>query len=74
MGRGPQVSIDVKIKQAEAALAKAKTKYDIEASKLKDLLEKKQALKKEELLAAVVTSKRSFEDILDYINSDPDTN
>lgn len=73
MGRCSQLSIDEKIKRAEASLIKAKTRYDVEARTLKDLPEKKMAMKKQELLAAVVSSKHSYNEILGYINSDPDS-
>ena len=72
MAREPKIPIDERIKISEAALAKAKSKYDAEAAVLKDLLQKKQAIRDQELVEAVTKSKRSFEEILDYIKSDPD--
>ena len=72
MAREPKIPIDERIKISEAALAKAKSKYDAEAAVLKDLLQKKQAIRDQELVEAVAKSKRSFEEILDYIKSDPD--
>ncbi|WFF73948.1 hypothetical protein [Proteiniclasticum sp. QWL-01] len=73
MARGPKILIDEKIKQSEAALTKAKARYDAEAAVLKELLQKRQAMRDRELLEAIAKSKRSFEEILDYINRDPDT-
>lgn len=73
MARGPKILIDEKIKQSEAALAKAKARYDAEAAVLKELLQKRQAMRDRELMEAIAKSKRSFEEILDYINRDPDT-
>ncbi|UUM12855.1 hypothetical protein NQU17_04655 [Clostridiaceae bacterium HFYG-1003] len=72
MARGPKILIDEKIKQSEAALAKAKARYDAEAAVLKELLQKRQAMRDRELMEAIAKSKRSFEEILDYINRDPD--
>ena len=72
MARGPKILIDEKIKQSEAALAKAKARYDAEAAVLKELLQKRQAMRDRELMEAIAMSKRSFEEILDYINRDPD--
>jgi|GEM_PF-1091494 len=72
MPRGPKILIDEKIKQSEAALAKAKARYDAEAAVLKELLQKRQAMRDRELMEAIAKSKRSFEEILDYINRDPD--
>ena len=72
MPRGPKILIDEKIKQSESALAKAKSRYDAEAAVLKELLQKRQAMRDRELMEAIAKSRRSFEEILDYINRDPD--
>lgn len=72
MPRGPKILIDEKIKQSEAALAKAKSRYDAEAAVLKELLQKRQAMRDRELMEAIAKSRRSFEEILEYINRDPD--
>ena len=72
MARGPKILIDEKIRQSEAALARAKSKYDAEAAALKELLQKKQAMRDQELMEAIAKSKRSYEEILDYIYSNPD--
>ena len=72
MPRGPKILIDEKIKQSEAALAKAKSRYDAEAAVLKELLQRIQAMRDRELMEANAKSKRSFEEILDYIKRDPD--
>lgn len=73
MPKGSIISIEEKIKKAETALAKAKSKYDAEAAVLKGLLQKKQAMQDKEILDAVARSKQSFEDILNFINSKPNT-
>ena len=72
MPRGPKILIDEKIKQSEAALIKAKARYDAEAAVLKELLQKRQAMRDRELMEAIAKSKRSFEEILDYIKRDSD--
>ncbi|WFF72622.1 hypothetical protein [Proteiniclasticum sp. QWL-01] len=72
MPRGPKILIDEKIRKSEAALAKAKAKYDAEAAVLKELLQKRQAMRDRELMEAIAKSKRSFEEILDYIKRDSD--
>lgn len=72
MPRGPKILIDEKIRQSEAALVKAKARYDAEAAVLKELLQKRQAMRDRELIEAIAKSKRSFEEILDYITRDPD--
>ena len=67
MPRGPKILIDEKIRQSEAALIKAKARYDAEAAVLKELLQKRQAMRERELMEAIAKSKRSLEEILDYI-------
>ena len=47
-------------------------KYDAATDHLKELLDKKKQLQTEELMAAVLKSKHSYEDILRYINSETD--
>lgn len=76
MARGrKQFSMEVINQQIEAAqdeVIKAKQKYDAATDHLKELLDKKKALQAEELTAAVMKSKHSYEDILRYIRSDID--
>ena len=72
MPRGPKILIDEKIRQSEAALIKAKARYDAEAAVLKELLQKRQAMRDRELMEAIAKSKRSFEEIPDYIKRDSD--
>ena len=76
MARGKRrIGMDVIDQQIEAAqdeVIKAKQKYDAATDRLKELLDRKKALQTEELMAAVMKSKRSFEDILHYINSEPE--
>ena len=72
MPRGPKILIDEKIRQSEAALIKAKARYDAEAAVLKELLQKRQAMRERELMEAIAKSKRSLEEILDYIKRDSD--
>lgn len=61
------VSVDEKIERAEENVAKLKAKYDAAVKELSDLLQKKQELQKEELINAVMASKRSYEEIMDFL-------
>lgn len=76
MARGKKtIGMDVINKQIEAAqkeATRAKQKYDATTDRLKELLDKKKLLQTEELMAAVLRSKHSYEDILQYIRSEPD--
>lgn len=76
MARGKKtIGMDVINKQIEAAqkeVTRAKQKYDATTDRLKELLDKKKLLQTEELMAAVLRSKHSYEDILQYTRSEPD--
>ena len=74
MARGKRIigidAVNQQIEAAEAEVIKAKKKYDEATDKLKSLLDKKKALRTEELMNAVMKSSRSYEEILRYIQSD----
>jgi hypothetical protein len=53
-------------------LIKRKHLYDEATDNLKVLLDKRKALQTDELIKAFTKSKRSYEDIMGYINSVPD--
>ena len=62
--------IDQQIEAAQDEVIKTKQKYDAATDRLKELLDRKKVLQTEELMAAVMKSKRSYEDILRFINSE----
>ena len=62
------VSIEETIRVQEEAVAKAKVKYDAEVAKLKDLLVKRDEMKKKELLSAVEKSNKTYEEILRFLS------
>ena len=55
--------MEEKIEKAEADVIVAKKKYDQATANLKELLDKRDAIRKEEILSAVVKSGRSYEEI-----------
>jgi hypothetical protein len=61
--------LDEKIEKAQEDVVKAKKKYDASTATLKQLLDKRQAIQKEEVIAAIAKSNRSYDDIMNYINS-----
>lgn len=65
-------AMNQQIETAQKEVIKAKQKYDAATDYLKELLDKKREIQKEELMAAVMRSKRSYDDILRYINSETD--
>ena len=63
--------LDVKIEKAQQDLVKAKHRYDEVAANLKDLLDKRDALRQKKLLAAIAQSGRSYEEIMQYLQNKP---
>ncbi len=62
--------LESKIEKAQEDLVKAKRRYDAAAATLKDLLDKRDALRQKKLLAAIAQSERSYEEIMQYLQSD----
>ena len=48
---------------------KAKHRYDAAVATLKDLLDKRDALRQKKLLDAIAQSARSYEEIMQYLHS-----
>ena len=61
--------LDTKIEKAQKNLVKAKHRYDAAAATLKDLLDKRDALRQKKLLDAIAQSGRSYEEIMQYLHS-----
>ena len=76
MARGRQKigmdAIDQQIEAARKDIIKTKQKYDAATDRLKKLLDEKKEIQAEELMTAVMNSRHSYEDILQYINSEID--
>ena len=64
--------INSQIEAAQEVVIKRKHLYDEATDRLKELLDKRKALQTDELIKALTKSKRSYDDILQYINSIPD--
>ena len=64
--------LDSQIEAAQEVVIKRKHLYDDATDNLKVLLDKRKALQTDELIKAFTKSKRSYEDIMGYINSVPD--
>lgn len=58
------ITFDEKIEKAQAAVFRAKDKYDAAVEELNKLQKKKQELQKQELLKAIEASPLSYEEIL----------
>ena len=60
-------SIDAKIAKAQAAVEKAKTRYDSAIADLESLYVEKKNLQVKELAAAIEKSGKTYEDVLTFI-------
>ena len=63
-------SIDDKIEQQKLVVSKATDRYEAELEELNQLMKKRDELRNKELLQAIEQSKRSFEEIIDFLNTD----
>lgn len=61
--------LDALIKLAEEAVFKCKREYDDALSHLKNLLDKKIEIQNEELIKAVTKSNKSYDEIMNFLNS-----
>jgi hypothetical protein len=61
--------LNSQIEAAQEVMIKRKHLYDEATDNLKVLLDKRKALQTDELIKAFTRSKRSYEDIMDFINS-----
>jgi outer membrane protein TolC len=64
------ITLDEKIEQAQMAVEKAKARYDATVKELRDLLDKKDAQRKQELLKAVENSPRTFDEIMAFLKAE----
>ena len=60
-------SLDMKIEQQKEVLEKAKVKYEAEKEELTRLMKLRDEMRKEELMEAVIKSKRTYGEILAFI-------
>ncbi|HBH13526.1 MAG TPA: hypothetical protein DDX29_10505 [Clostridiales bacterium] len=67
-------TLDQKIEKAQTDVVKAKKKYDLTVSTLKDLMDKRDALKRDELINAIMKSEKSYEQILQFIQQSDQEN
>lgn len=62
--------LEEKIEKAQEDVVRTKKKYDAATATLKQLLDRRQAMRMEEVMVAIAKSNRSYEDIMNYINID----
>lgn len=65
------ISIDDKINEQKQVVSRAKAKYESELAELNDLMKKRDEIRNKQLLEAIASSDRSFEEILEFIKKSP---
>ena len=60
-------TLDAKIEQQKAVMEKAKLRYEAEKEALADLIKLRNEMRKDELMAAVIKSEHSYEEIMAFI-------
>ncbi len=62
-------ALDAKIEKAQAQVSKTKKQYDAAVATLSDLLDKRDALRRDELVKAIMKSGRTYEEVLAFLGT-----
>lgn len=64
------ISIDEKINQQKQVVFQAKDKYDAAVAELEKLMKKRDELRSKELLEAFANSKKSFDEVMNFLRDE----
>ena len=64
-----RMTIDEKIDKQKEIVSRTKERYDAELQTLEELMQKRSELRNRELIKAIETSGRSFEEIMEFLNT-----
>ena len=62
-------ALDKKIEKAQELVSRRKKMYDEAIAALSDLLDKRDALRRDELVKAIMKSNRTYEEVLEFLNT-----
>ena len=62
-------ALEAKIEKAQALVSKTKKQYDAAVAALSDLLDKRDALRRDELVKAIMKSDRTYEEVLAFLGA-----
>lgn len=62
-------AVEAKIEKVQEAVSKKKKEYDEVIAVLSDLLDKRDALRRDELVKAIMKSDRTYEEVLEFFES-----
>ena len=63
-------ALEQRIEKAQEQVSKAKKAYDAAIAVLSDLLDKRDALRRDELVKAILKSDKTYEEVLEFLNSE----
>ena len=63
-------ALEAKKEKAQQQVSKAKKQYDEALAKLSDLLDKRDALRRDELVKAILKSNKTYEEVLEFLGTD----
>ena len=61
-------ALDKKIEKAQELVSRRKKLYDEAIAALSDLLDKRDALRRDELVKAIMNSDRTYEEVMEFLN------
>ena len=61
-------ALDKKIEKEQELVSRRKKMYDEAIAALSDLLDKRDALRRDELVKAIMNSDRTYEEVLEFVN------
>ena len=62
-------ALDAKIEKAQAQVSKTRKQYDAAVAVFSDLLDKRDALRRDELVKAIMKSDRTYEEVLEFLGA-----
>lgn len=63
-------ALEAKIEKVQQQVSRAKKQYDEALAKLSDLLDKRDALRRDELVKAILKSDKTYEEVLEFLGTD----
>ncbi len=61
-------SLELKIEKAQEQVSRTKKQYDAAIAALSELLDKREAIRRDELIKAFAKSERTYEEVMDFLN------
>lgn len=68
---GRRITIDEKIERQKEVVSRIKDKYDAALDELEKLMQKREELRRKELMDAFVKSDRTYDEIMEFLKSGP---